>query len=110
MDDTNSFYNDIAALFEGLNDIAKSQVPYYRAFADDVVRGRITDIDQIEHELDSMVTFCFNEEILLLYKSVLRRLYKKNPETVDAYVRLYYDMYENNEDYEEEDIENAKQG
>jgi len=93
MDDSNQFFSDVANLFEGIFDITKTMLPAYKEFADDVVCERITDIEQIERQLDSMLTYCFNAEILLYFKAILRKLYKTYPDTVHAYVKLYCDMY-----------------
>jgi len=93
MDDSNQFFSDVANLFEAIFDMTKTVASVYKEFVDDVVCKRITNIEQIERQLDSMLTCCFNAEILLYFKAVLRNLYKTYPDTVHAYVALYYDMY-----------------
>jgi len=95
--DTNiedKLFSDISVLAEGLKDLAKSALPLYQDFADDVINERITSIKEIEWQLDYMLSFCFDDEILLLYKAVLRKLYYKYPETVVSYVQFYREMYE----------------
>ena len=95
MNDESKFFSDVSELIKGTLDLTKYALPLYKEFADDIIHERITNIEQIERQLDSMVSYCFDKEILLLYKAILRKLYCKYPDMVKDYVRLYYDMYEN---------------
>jgi len=100
--DEDKLFSDVSKLAEGILDLAKSVVPFYKDFADDVIYERITDINQIERQLDYMLDFCFYEEILLLYKAVLRKLYYNYPETVVSYVQFYREMYEDEGEEDEQ--------
>ena len=86
----NQFFDDIAGQIKGLAD---DVLPYYSAFSSDVANNRITDILTIERELDYMLSFCFDDTILLLYKKILRKINKQYPDTVKCYVDAYYEMY-----------------
>ena len=97
----NDFFNDVAALCEQIAGMADDSLPYFSAFADDVVHNRITDIVSIERQLDSMVSYCFDDRILILYKRILRKLFMQYPETVKYYVDLYYMMYAEGEGEDE---------
>ena len=102
------FYEGISKTFAGLALLAEDNLPYYENLTSDIVNERLTDIDTIEHNLDTMASFCFDERILLLYKRILRKLIYKHPETVKCYVDLYYMMYEcdaEDEKYEDGDGE-----
>jgi len=92
--DEDIFFSDVSELAKGILDLAKSVMPFYQDFADNVINERITSIKEIEWHLDYMLSFCFYEEILLLYKAVLRKLYDKYPEAVGSYVQYYREMYE----------------
>ena len=92
--ENNDFLNEIGGFFERLNLLAQETLPYYRKFAYDVENGVVTDIRQIEHEMDRMLTFCFEDEVLVLYKRVLRKIVTQYPEIVKFYIDAYYDMYE----------------
>ena len=93
MDEQEKFFEDIGALAENMNGLAKSVLPDYQRFAENVILGRITDIHEIERQLDYMLSFCFNEEILSLFKAILRKLHRKHPDVVKSYVTAYFDMY-----------------
>ena len=88
-------FKDVAVLLKQMIGIADNSLPYFEKFTRGVEKGQITDISQIEHTLDSMVSYCFDDRALLLYKRVMRAIMQKHPETVKAYVTLYYEMYEN---------------
>ena len=87
------FFKDISILVERLAGLADDNLPYYSAFTGDVVHNRITDIVSIERQLDSMLSYCFDDRILLLYKKILRKLINQHPETVKCYVDAYHIMY-----------------
>ena len=106
MDEQEKFFGNIRTLAESINGLAKSVLPEYKRFAENVILGRITDIHEIEWQLDYMLSFCFNEEILLLYKAILRKLYRKHPDVVKSYVAAYFDMYGDDAN-EMEEVKNA---
>ena len=90
----NEFFEDISGLAKQILSLADMALPEYKSITDDIIRGRINEITEIEHFLDNMLTFCFDARILQLYKKVLRHIYIEHPETVYSYVEAYYDMYE----------------
>jgi len=92
----NDSFEKIAVLAQQFKGLANDALPIYKAFSEDVLCERLTDIQEIERNLDGMVSFCFDDRILLLYKKVLRKLYDQHPETVKSYVDIYYDMFEEN--------------
>ena len=87
------FLSDIGVLYKGILDLGESALPIYKEFADDVINERLKNINEIEYQLDYMLSFCFNSEILTLYKAVLRKLYTKHPDIVKFYIEQYFEMY-----------------
>jgi hypothetical protein len=87
-------YKNIYDIVKHICGLADDYLPFYSEFVEGVAYGRVTDINQIEHYLDSMLAYCFDDRILSLFKKVLRNLYKRFPDTVQAYVKFYYEMYE----------------
>jgi len=92
--DEDKLFSDISEIAKGILGLAKTTVPFYKDFTDNVINERISDIKTIEWQLSLMLDFCFDDEILLLYKAVLRKLYDEYPETVVSYVQFYREMYE----------------
>ena len=91
-------FESVANLAGEIIRLTDQAFPFYKAFAEDVVSGRITDIKEIEWNLDSMLTFCVNDRFLSLYKKILRKICKQHPDVVKDYVDMYYDMYGNDGD------------
>ena len=89
------FFEHIAGLAEQIRGLADDALPGYEDFTARVVRGQIKDRNQIEHQLDYMLTFCFDDRILALFKRVLRKIHTRYPETVLSYITAYREMYEN---------------
>ena len=101
MNEKDKFYSGVRELAGNILELGKSALPIYKEFAEDVIYERITNIEQIERQLDFMVTYCFDDEILFFYKTILRKLYYKYPDTVQSYVQLYFDMFGNESDNSE---------
>ena len=93
MNDEDKLYSDVSKIAESILELGKSALPIYKEFAEDIIYERITNIEQIERQLDFMVSYCFDVEILSLYKSILRKLYSKHPDTVQFYVQQYSDIF-----------------
>jgi len=92
---------DFSKVFEQLSVFVNDRLPYYEELANAVVYSHVVDIQYIEHELDTMLSLCFDDKILPLYKKILRNLIKQYPDTVKFYIDSYYSMYENGEDNKE---------
>ena len=90
----NDFFNDVAKLADKIKCLADDAFPVYKTFTDDVISDCITDIAIIEQNLDYMLSYCFDDRILSLYKKILRKFYKQYPDLVKFYVDAYYYMYE----------------
>jgi hypothetical protein len=63
-----------------------------------IIKTNIKDSGRIERLLDNMLSFCYDEEILLQYKKLLRYYYPIDPEGTTFYVKAYMDMYNDYED------------
>lgn len=85
--------NEISPLVEHLNDLVALKISFYLDFVDNVENNVLTDMKEIEWQLSSMLDFCFNDEVLALYKRVLRKLYYDYPDIVEFYVYAYRDMW-----------------
>ena len=59
-----------------------------------MINGSIDNENDIGFILDYILSFYFDDEILKLYKSVLRSVINKYPELVHDYVYAYFDMFE----------------
>ena len=87
-------YEDIFNLVEQITGLVDRVFPYYKTFAEEVASDSITDINVIERELDYILSYCFDNRILLLYKKILRKIYKQYPAVARSNIDAYYDMFE----------------
>jgi hypothetical protein len=91
----------LAPLISQLRTLAAAALPAHEDFTNAVLQNRITAQNEIEHSLDYMLDFCFDERTLLLYKKILRHILPKYPDTVSYYVNAYREWYDNEEGGEE---------
>ena len=89
--------NDIDALAEQLRDMTEQALYSLTPIAENIIKGVITSEKEIDRHLTSMLDFCYDDRVLLLYKRVLRSLHKKHPELVYDYCRFYQDMWSGDE-------------
>jgi hypothetical protein len=102
-EDFQQFAEGIAELLKGRDALAQMAVAQYKPIAEDIISGKMTDSHQIDITLDWMCDYCFNDDMLKLYKAVCRAILQKYPEIAVSHVYQYRDMWD--EDYQEEQIE-----
>ena len=69
----------IGDLIESMSALARQAVTEYTPIVDAIVCTQSPDIRQIEHTLDGLLDFCFDAEMLLLYKKLCRHYYDIEP-------------------------------
>ena len=77
-----------------MQQLARQAIPLYAEEVDAILRGRSTDAQRIEHQLDGMLSFCFDAEMLLLFKKLCRYYFQLDPAATADYVRFYREMWE----------------
>jgi hypothetical protein len=95
-EDFQQFADGIAELLKGRDSLAQMAVEQYKPIADDIISGRLTDSHQIDLTLDWMCDFCFNDNMLKLYKAVLRSILQNHPEIVASHIQQYREMWDEN--------------
>ena len=73
---------------------ARSGVSCCRPIANQILSGQITSPNEIEHILDHMLDYCYDAEMLSLYKRICRCLIHKHPELVYNAVMNYKDVWD----------------
>ena len=84
----------IRNLVESLSDLGRRAAGEYAPIVNEIVRTRSTDVRHIAHTLDWMLGFCFDSEMLLLYKKLCRHYYFIDPEAAVGYVDAYREMWD----------------
>ena len=84
----------IGDLIKSRSTLARQAVTEYAPIVDEIVCTRSPDVRRIEHTLDGLLDFCFDAEMLLLYKKLCRHYYDIKPATTVEYVRAYREMWD----------------
>jgi len=91
----NQLFNAISEIIKSRNQLAKQALGGFRYEISEIIRTK--NNDKIEHLFDRMLDFCFDDEVLVEYKRILRYYYPINPESVVFYVEQYREMYDSEE-------------
>jgi len=83
---------------QNMKDSAVKLFPYFEAFTEKVLSETVTDLKVIERELENMMDLDFDDDILLLYKKILKKIYPRAPEIVEFFVEQYYEMNRTEDD------------
>jgi hypothetical protein len=86
--------NRIGELARGMQDLARVAVKQYSAEVEAILTTQIRDSKHIERCIDGMLDFCFDDEMLVLYKKLCRYYYNIDPEVTVSYVNFYREMWD----------------
>lgn len=87
---------DITKLIENRNQLAQQAHEQYTALVQSIIASQTKDVNHISHTLDYMLGFCFDDQMLLLYRRLCRYLYDIDKETTASYVTAYREMWDEN--------------
>lgn len=85
---------EIKALAATQQQLAHQALLQYKPIVEQYIAQNCTDINQIGHTLDYMLDFCFDEQMLQLYRRLCRHLYSFDPKTATDYVNAYREMWD----------------
>ena len=88
------FVEGFSVLAEQMQGMVEQALYRLTPIAEDIIAGQITGESNIERHLDSMLDYCHDDTMLVLYKRVLRSLLYKYPEMVHFYVHAYREMWD----------------
>jgi hypothetical protein len=74
--------------------LAKQALLEYSGLVDNIVTKKSTDQNRIEHTLDGMLDFCFDANMLLLFKKLCRYYFTINPQATTSYINIYREMWD----------------
>ena len=86
-------FQKIKQLAKSLNEFAVQAVTEYSPEVDTIIASRCRDKQRIEHTLDGMLDFCFDKNMLQLYRKFCRYYYGINPSEAVEYVNAYRNMW-----------------
>jgi hypothetical protein len=91
---TDTLLKNIRPLVEQMQGLARQAHAEYSREVDAVILSRSRDPQRIEHLLDGILSFCFDPEMLQLYKKLCRHYYFISPAATADYVYAYRDMWD----------------
>jgi hypothetical protein len=102
--------NRIGRLAKAAQGLARVAVQQYSAEVDAILKARSRDSRCIERCLDGMLDFCFDHEMLLLYKKLCRYYFDIDSEATAPYVHTYREMWDRQESDKRNGLPSAKKG
>ncbi len=84
----------IGALAKDAQKLARVAVQQYSAEVEAILKAQSRDSRRIERCLDGMLDFCFDDEMLALYKKLCRYYYEIDTEAAVSYVQAYREMWD----------------
>ncbi len=95
---------EIGGMFERLQELNKISLAQLEPQVDYVIRNHITDNNQVEHLLDSLIDCAgMSEEGLLVFKRLCRYYFPIDPNTTAEYILLYRELYDSDDGDEDAD-------
>jgi len=84
----------MGTLVKGAQRLACVAERQYSAEVDAILKARSRDSRRIEKCLDGMLDFCFDDNVLVLYKKLCRYYFAIDPKATATYVHVYREMWE----------------
>ena len=81
-------------LASGLRQLADEAQRIYAAEVTAIIRHSCRDTQQIEHALDGLLGFCYDESLLNLYRILCRYDFTLDPQATVEYVQAYREMWD----------------
>jgi hypothetical protein len=105
---TDTLVQNISGLVSGIQRLVRQAYAEYSPEVDSVINEQSSDPKRIERLLDGILDFCFDPEMLRLYKKLCRYYFAIDPEATVSYVNSYRDMWDEDEmEFENVCIENV---
>lgn len=80
-------------LIEGHGELASKALMLYKPIVDQYISENCQDSNKIAHTLDFMLDFCFDRNLLQLYRELCHHLHSFNPESAVFYINAYLEMW-----------------
>ena len=88
------FLDQIKHSFLGLFELGKQAYQIYRPHVNALIHNQISDPHEIEMLLDYLLGFCFDSDVLQLYKQLCSYYFPLNPHATAAYIDAYREMWD----------------
>jgi uncharacterized protein Yka (UPF0111/DUF47 family) len=85
---------NVGELVQATQHLAKRAVREYSPVVESLLLEQNHDVKNIEHCLDGLLDFCFDADILLLYKKLCRHYFEIDQNAAIFYVNAYREMWD----------------
>ena len=89
----------ISKLAEAQQQLARQAEQLYSFEVDSVLQEKCRDPQRIERLLEGILDFCFDDEMLRLFKKLCRYYFKIDQEATVSYVHAYREMWDGEEEF-----------
>jgi len=93
---TDTLVQNIGGLLSGVQRLAHQAHAEYSPEVDAVIHEQLRNPQWIERLLDGILDFCFDPEMVRLYKKLCRYYFAIDPNATVSYVNSYRDMWDDN--------------
>jgi len=100
----------VGNLAEGAQGLARVAVQQYFAEVEAILKAESRDSRRIERCLDGKLDFCFDHDMLMLYKKLCRYYFDIDPEATGSYVHIYREMWDQQESDKRNGLPSTKKG
>ncbi|MEI7982903.1 MAG: hypothetical protein WCI71_14720 [Bacteroidota bacterium] len=76
--------------------LARQALAEHSVLVENIIVSKTTDQNRIEHTLDGILDFCFDADMLLLFKKLCRYYFTINTQATAFYINTYREMWVNN--------------
>ncbi len=91
----NGLVENIVPLVKHTQQLARQAAILYSREIDAIIKDKDSDSRRIEHCLDGILDFCFDEKMLQLFKKLCRYYYNIDSVATSEYVYFYKEMWDN---------------
>jgi len=85
---------EIKDLIFGQQKLVRQALSEYSVLVENIIISKTNDQKRIEHTLDGILDFCFDADMLLLFKKLCRYYFTINPQATAFYVNHYREMWD----------------
>ena len=84
----------ISAIAKQQQGLGKQAYVIFKEPVETVINSKSTDEDKIEHLLDDMLNFCFDDDFLQLFRILCKYYFPINPPVTAEYIYTCRDMWD----------------
>jgi len=92
----NELMNSLSEVVKEHQQLVKRALGIYSVKVSVLINSQTKNNEEIQHLLDGLLDFFFDDDFLLLFKKVCRYYYPINPQITVNYVYIYRDLWDEN--------------